>query len=160
MLRSKGGTGKVVLGGFSQGCAMGVMLLLSGELERAGVNLEQDIGGFVGLSGWLPFRRQLALSTVDSSHGSYSATQAHLRVMLELPPLENPGEEGKSVPVWLASGLEDEKVKLIWGLGMRDMLRDLGMQVRLEVYSIGHWWCEKEMEDLRDVLRGMFGERG
>ncbi|CZR55818.1 uncharacterized protein PAC_05706 [Phialocephala subalpina] len=49
----RGGRGKVVLGGFSQGCAMGVVGLLSGEFESLG------LGGFVGFSGWLPFRRQV-----------------------------------------------------------------------------------------------------
>ncbi|KUJ18975.1 alpha/beta-hydrolase [Mollisia scopiformis] len=42
---------RIVLGGFSQGSAMGVIAVLSGELG--------GIGGFVGLSGWLPFRRQI-----------------------------------------------------------------------------------------------------
>ncbi|PQE13537.1 acyl- thioesterase protein [Rutstroemia sp. NJR-2017a WRK4] len=49
--------GKVVIGGFSQGSAMSVFLLLSGELERLGVR--DRVVGLVGWSGWLPFRRQI-----------------------------------------------------------------------------------------------------
>ncbi|PQE06045.1 acyl- thioesterase protein [Rutstroemia sp. NJR-2017a BBW] len=49
--------GKVVIGGFSQGSAMSVFLLLSGELERLGVG--DRVVGLVGWSGWLPFRRQI-----------------------------------------------------------------------------------------------------
>ncbi|KAE8443524.1 hypothetical protein EG329_001764 [Mollisiaceae sp. DMI_Dod_QoI] len=48
-----GGKGRVVLGGFSQGSAMAVVGLLSGEFEGVG------IGGVVGFSGWLPFRKQV-----------------------------------------------------------------------------------------------------
>lgn len=44
------GKGKLILAGFSQGCAMGILGLLSGELK---------VDGFVGMSGWLPFRRQV-----------------------------------------------------------------------------------------------------
>lgn len=51
LLDGKGG--KVILGGFSQGCAMGVVGVLSGEFEGMG------LGGFAGFSGWLPFRQQV-----------------------------------------------------------------------------------------------------
>jgi predicted esterase len=48
------GNRKVVLGGLSQGCAAGlfVMLGLAGEEEGY-------LGGFIGMSGWLPFRSSL-----------------------------------------------------------------------------------------------------
>lgn len=41
----------IILGGLSQGCAMAIFVLLS---------LEFPIGGFVGMSGWLPFEQDLS----------------------------------------------------------------------------------------------------
>ena len=43
-------SGNICLGGLSQGYAMSVTVLLS---------LEYPLGGFVGMSGWLPFRKEL-----------------------------------------------------------------------------------------------------
>lgn len=59
--------GKVWLGGFSQGCAMSMMFMLSGEFENQLVRkflIDPRIsisrfGGMVGMSGWLPFRQML-----------------------------------------------------------------------------------------------------
>ncbi|KAB2570461.1 hypothetical protein DBV05_g10875 [Lasiodiplodia theobromae] len=53
----RGRAGRVVLGGLSQGCAVGLHVYLNwkGEGELAG----QALGGFVGMSGWLPFATAL-----------------------------------------------------------------------------------------------------
>ena len=59
--------GKVVLGGFSQGAAIAVLAVLSGEVEGGGgaVGIEgggkgrEGIAGLVGLSGYLPLRREI-----------------------------------------------------------------------------------------------------
>ena len=40
----------IILGGISQGCAMGLMTLLA---------INFPLGGFVGMSGWLPFRNDM-----------------------------------------------------------------------------------------------------
>ncbi|KAK3685385.1 Alpha/Beta hydrolase protein [Podospora appendiculata] len=49
---SRVGAGNVVLGGISQGCAAGLVTLLLWEGER--------LGAFLGMCGWLPFRKGLA----------------------------------------------------------------------------------------------------
>ncbi|QKX55272.1 uncharacterized protein TRUGW13939_02364 [Talaromyces rugulosus] len=46
---------KIVLGGLSQGCAAGIFTLLGGLGERG----DERVGAFFGMSGWLPFERQL-----------------------------------------------------------------------------------------------------
>lgn len=53
------GLEKVVLGGISQGCAAAVYTLLSTGFE---------IGGFVGVSSWLPFRMAIE-EVVESGEG-------------------------------------------------------------------------------------------
>lgn len=40
----------IVLGGLSQGCAMALICLIA---------LERPVGGFVGMSGWLPFQKEI-----------------------------------------------------------------------------------------------------
>lgn len=47
---------KIVLGGLSQGCAAGIFTLLGGGIGEGG---NERLGAFFGMSGWLPFERQL-----------------------------------------------------------------------------------------------------
>ncbi|KAM5443421.1 hypothetical protein MferCBS31731_001742 [Microsporum ferrugineum] len=55
-LLGDGGHLKVVLGGLSQGCAAGVFTLLGGGFGARG---DKALGGFFGMSGWLPFAQQV-----------------------------------------------------------------------------------------------------
>lgn len=49
------GSNNVFIGGLSQGCAMGLHLLLSSQFEeREGKQNSGYLGGFIGMSGWLP----------------------------------------------------------------------------------------------------------
>lgn len=50
---------KVILVGFSQGCAVGIITILSGLLK------DPALGAFVGLSGWLPFISDICKETVS-----------------------------------------------------------------------------------------------
>lgn len=61
---SAGETGyrKVILGGLSQGCAAGIFTLLGGGFGESGN--ERPVA-FFGMSGWLPFERQLNDMTND-----------------------------------------------------------------------------------------------
>lgn len=52
------GYGRVVIGGLSQGCAASVFCLL-GEFLSAGGG-SKPLGGFIGMSGWLPFEAEIA----------------------------------------------------------------------------------------------------
>lgn len=140
------GRGKVILGGFSQGCAMGVLVLLSGELERLGVKMGDELGGFVGLSGWLPFRKQLGLV---AESGGYSKTVEHVRAMLGLPTFELAAGTVHAVPIWLGTGEQDEKVKPVLGREMMEVIVGLGLNVTLNSYErLGHWWCDEEISDV------------
>ncbi|KAE8352790.1 Alpha/Beta hydrolase protein [Aspergillus coremiiformis] len=52
----EGGYRKVILWGLSQGCAAGVFTLLGGWSD---ITEAKTLGAFIGMSGWLPFERQL-----------------------------------------------------------------------------------------------------
>jgi predicted esterase len=164
---------RLVFGGFSQGCAMGVMLLLSGELLKFGVDCAVQIGGFVGMSGWLPFRRQISdvleAPLPDSTLAGLEtpviskAVIEYTRDLLGLEPIALAGRENDEkgyleYEVWLGHGEEDQKVLMQWGEEMRDVLGGVRCSIMMEGYEVGHWWCEAEMEGLVEWLRGLWGE--
>ncbi|KAJ5851675.1 phospholipase/carboxylesterase [Penicillium soppii] len=160
--------GRVMLVGFSQGSAMGMMLLLGGELEALGIL--HGFGGFVGLSGWLAFRRQidelisnstLASGTADESLNAREKTITYVRNLLELDP---PGKQwtvsanGLDKPIFLGQGELDQKVKFEWARQMRDVLAKLDMNLSFNSYAgLGHWWNDEEMSDVVSFLKTTWG---
>ncbi|KAK2813998.1 hypothetical protein FQN50_000402 [Emmonsiellopsis sp. PD_5] len=62
------GYGKIIFGGLSQGCAASIFTLLGGGFgggaDADGTSVK--LGGFVGMSGWLPFEQQLRGLARDS----------------------------------------------------------------------------------------------
>lgn len=159
--------GEVFLAGFSQGSAIGLMLLLSGELHRRGV--ERGFGGFIGLSGWLPFRRQIE-EVIWRDHDSHlegrsacddiitrrKDTTTYIRKLLGLGTADgqwSPGPNSWDVPLLLGHGKLDVKVKLEWGLQLKDTLGELEMDVEFKSYvGLEHWWNEEEMKDVAEFL--------
>ncbi|RDL29784.1 uncharacterized protein BP5553_10649 [Venustampulla echinocandica] len=165
-------SGRVVLGGFSQGSAMGVMLILSRMLEARG--LAADIGGFTGLSGWCPFRLGLEesifsgildgdASIEEGYEGRREKAASYLRQLIDIriDGNEEEGCQGESLldkKIFLAHGKEDAKMKIEWGAQMRDLLKTLGGDVWWEAYvGLGHWYGEEEMKDLVSFLEGVWG---
>ncbi|PSS28438.1 hypothetical protein M430DRAFT_32808 [Amorphotheca resinae ATCC 22711] len=171
------GAGRLVLGGFSQGCALGVVVLLSGELERCGVT-EKGFGGFVGLSGWLPLWAHVAPLLETQEGGGVAEGRVKVRrflrrylgldededgngegVELGVGERDELGTKWLDVPVFLGHGLEDEKVKYEWGQQMADVLLALEMNVQRKAYAgLAHWWCAEEMGDIDEFLKGVFGK--
>jgi predicted esterase len=162
-----GGSGKVVLGGFSQGAAMVIVLLLSGELERAGVGA--GFGGVVGVSGWLSLRSQIEQAFQDKPHiherpaDLFREKRAKvgwfLRRYLELDEYDEGtnkvGNEREwlDVPIFLGHGRIDEKVRFEWGLQMADVLLGLGFKVQKKAYDdVAHWWTEEEIADIAGFM--------
>ncbi|KAL3419828.1 phospholipase/Carboxylesterase [Phlyctema vagabunda] len=130
-----GGAENVFLGGFSQGSAMSIFFLLSGYLNPL-------IGGVVGMSGWLPFRKQIHES---ADLGAFMAETVGGRAFSEV---------SKDIPVWLAQGFLDTKVIPTWAEEMRDVLLAEGRSVGYSVYEgLGHWYGEEEMLDLVAFLK-------
>lgn len=133
---------RVFVGGLSQGCAMSMILLLSGELDRLG--LSQRLGGFVGFSGWLPFAKQIGeVAAVGKDwREKRILVERWLRCELGLPSLRYrdesaPWEEG--MKIFLAHGTNDEKVKLEWGEEMKGVLETVGYKVEWKLYEgLGH----------------------
>ena len=72
-----GGVGNVIIGGLSQGCAMALIVLLSfagsgaasDEGKCTGKPGKEFLGGFIGMSGWLPFAQDIASAALPTFQG-------------------------------------------------------------------------------------------
>ncbi|KAJ9668768.1 hypothetical protein H2201_001013 [Coniosporium apollinis] len=71
------GLRNVILGGLSQGCAMSLHISLNyepGDVERpSGVGEPQTLGGYIGMSGWLPFAKDISSAAVPSKEDRQDA---------------------------------------------------------------------------------------
>lgn len=150
--------GKVFVGGLSQGCAMSVILLLSGELDR--LEVLHKIGGFVGFSGWLPFAKQIAEVAAAGKDWRQKRILVRnwLRCELGLPSLQPRDDmlvatEG-DMKIFLAHGTNDTKVKLEWGEDMKKVLEIVGYSVEWKLYEgLGHVIIPEELTYMASFIR-------
>lgn len=135
-----GGDGrKVFLGGISQGMATGLWAFFSlGSLKR-------EIGGFLGMSGWLPFAMEL-----ESPEEQEGARERFRRIS---------GTEtvagARSTPVLLMHGADDIWVSVGEGKQAKRVLEGLGLSVAWREFTgaenDGHW--VKEPEGFDSILQ-------
>ena len=145
----------LVLGGFSQGCAMSIWVLL---------NMGLKLGGYVGMSGWLPFRRQIDSVVKADTDQKVRRVRAidYMRDTVPVPYLSHcPTSErleGFVTRIFLGHGSKDVKVRTAWGEDMRDTLRSLGVNVVWKEYeALEHWYkVPDEVEDISNFLRSAF----
>jgi predicted esterase len=164
----------IVLGGLSQGCAMALCVLLS---------LEFPLGGFVGMSGWLPFRNDIdeiigpVTTEFDNGDDPSPFEEADesenldpsitginfardILSMDQLGPLTSISEQTSlATPVLLCHGMDDEKVKCTLGEEATNTLSSLGMDVTWKAYpGLGHWYkIPDEIDDILGFLRVKVG---
>ena len=142
------GSEHLAMWGFSQGCAMGVWVLLNGCPR---------LGAFVGMSGWLPFRRQVDEVMEGEDHQEGRRLRALDYMKRAVPGC--PDSKNRAVfatPVFLGHGMQDVKVRTRWGEEMRDSMKGLGMDVTWRGYEdLEHWYeVPREIDDISDFLRG------
>ncbi|KAF4536200.1 hypothetical protein BFW01_g5163 [Lasiodiplodia theobromae] len=176
----RGRAGRVVLGGLSQGCAVGLHVYLNwkGEGELAG----QALGGFVGMSGWLPFATALdpkseeevgdddpfctsdgegeekkVKKTADDGRTQLEKIQLRAantaRDIASMPPLSGEGDDVPAfprTPVFLGHGRNDPKVLVELAERARDVLESLGCKVQWRDYDSGHWY--KVPDEIDDIV--------
>jgi predicted esterase len=161
----------IVLGGLSQGCAMALSVLLS---------LEFPLGGFVGMSGWLPFCNDFdhiinPVSTEISNGGNdiFSFEDVDgggdldpsiiainfardILSMDELSPSISKNEQTcLATPVLLCHGEDDQKIKCELGEKAAHTLSSLGLQITWKGYpGLAHWYkIPDEIDDILEFLR-------
>lgn len=162
----------VIVGGLSQGCAMALHVLLSFESD---VVENGALGGFVGMSGWLPFQNSLEeivnasyehhniddpfeRDHTDSIHDNQSVgvrVMDFVRDNMDLPPMTTDLPACLQTPVFLGHGEADEKVSAKLGLQAASTLERMGMDVTWRGYEkFGHWYkVPEEIDDVVDFLR-------
>ncbi|KAI1944819.1 hypothetical protein LOZ53_004346 [Ophidiomyces ophidiicola] len=171
------GYNRIILGGLSQGCAASVITLIGGGLGPEG---NEELGGFIGMSGWLPFEKQLrdltqpagddeddaspfGQDTCDEGEEGHQAFHAlnHIRDILDLPELApeelSPGQPPGylAIPAFIGHGFLDPKVSVRLGEGLATfMSKALQMDVTWKPYEeLGHWYSvPDEIDDIVQFL--------
>ena len=166
----------VIIGGLSQGCAMALHVLLSFESD---VVEDGALGGFVGMSGWLPFRKPLEEIVKpsneycseddpferDTTHDNHDHQSVGVRVMdfvrdnMDLPPITTDLPACLQTPIFLGHGEADEKVSVKLGREAASTLEGMGMDITWKGYrDFGHWYkVPEEIDDTVDFLRYKVG---
>ncbi|KAE8140804.1 Alpha/Beta hydrolase protein [Aspergillus pseudotamarii] len=159
---------RVIIGGLSQGCATSIFCLLGGFPE----DKIKPLGGFIGMSGWLPLEREI--SGLLESGGSESDMEDddpfshddeededipahvqainHVRDVLNMPALQQSSLSYVDIPVFLGHGLADPKVSVKLGQRMASILSNgFEMDVTWKAYEeFGHWY--KVPDEIDDVV--------
>ncbi|RGP71014.1 acyl- thioesterase [Fusarium sporotrichioides] len=161
----------IILGGISQGCAMGFICLLA---------MDFPIGGYVGMSSWLPFAAEIESLTDDSDDESFSdedgnpfavsddekdsgnvsaQVQAYARDLLCMETKVASNLGSLSTPVFLGHGKADEKIKPKLGEAACRILRSVGYDVHWKGYAgLGHWYkVPDEIDDILNFIREKVG---
>ncbi|KAG0652698.1 Acyl-thioesterase 1 [Hyphodiscus hymeniophilus] len=135
---------RIILGGISQGCATAIHALLYGGIR---------LGGFIGLSGWLPLEEDINIKARWSA-SNFTLLQ-RIRTLFKTSntkatsprPLNEDfhnSELAFKTPVFLSHSKDDDVVPWLNG----DMLwwrleEDLGMEVEWRLYEEGGHWVNE-----------------
>lgn len=160
IIRLNGDSTRVILGGVSQGMAVGLVAMLCAE---------RNLGGFVGAMGWIPLRDKvvalldrgekeqalefyrwtLGLSAAQSQETTTPAPEN--TASTQTPPEGTAKGSSLETPVFLSHGEDDQWVDVSLGRAAHDLLVTLGSQVSWKTYTEaegdGHWLKEPEQVD-------------
>ncbi|KAK7407838.1 hypothetical protein QQX98_010009 [Neonectria punicea] len=150
---------KVVLGGVSQGGAIGLWTLLCPS------NAERRLGAFIGASTWLPFATNIdaflgkdAVSSRDDGKAETDSNEGDAFVADMMTQTKSSlAHRGPFLftPVFLGHGIDDAYVDIELGQQARHVLTQIGLTVEWKEYSgaeqEGHWL--KAPEEVDDIAR-------
>lgn len=151
-----GDAGSVVVGGWSQGCAASLISVLLWEGD--------PLGGWFGLSGWLPFAEEVMNAAQQEGEvaekSSLEKGIATLRDKLDIPASSRTDDAAEQssldIPLFVAHGTEDKTVPIALGRQMVDSLRVLGWSnhnIQWKEYrSLGHTYSENMLSDMLEFL--------
>lgn len=153
---------RIILGGISQGCATALYMLLYSGLQ---------IGGFIGISSWLPFEQRIDAVRVKSSKDDDGISR-HIQQILKMPreraeslqsriralagkPAHGTGTDEQdtglmsaqlaSKPiVFLSHSRDDETVPFSMGQTLHEKMQEMGFHVVWREYRDGGHWIHSE----------------
>ena len=147
-----GDASRLFIMGISQGYATGLIAMLAGQVK---------LGGFIGLSGWMPFRAQIeeiGKKELDDSVMREEELGNFFRATIGLED-SKPDVSAQSVlgiPVLLCHAVDDEVVDIELSRQACDVFEILGMNVQWKEYQDGgHWISEPQGYD--DMLLFLAG---
>ncbi|KAL2022353.1 hypothetical protein VTK56DRAFT_5420 [Thermocarpiscus australiensis] len=166
--RLGGAADRVVLGGVSQGGAIGLWTLLC----ACGDNPSRRLGAFLGTSTWLPFAENLRcylgggskanLEGASTARDDIENARADAFLQSMTAPLKRAIQaQGRSrlpffsIPVFLGHGTDDAYVDIELGRQVAQVLTEIGLKIEWHEYSgadqEGHWL--KEPDEFDDIVR-------
>lgn len=150
----------IFLGGFGQGSAMALYALLAYRCEgRSG-----DLGGFVGLSGWLPLRKSLEGLVEFYADGDRDEKMREYDVDVQvsnlaknqigLPHTDSSPPKYSQIPIFFGHGQADDEVPAELARQAARTLTGLEMSVTLKRYEgLSHAWRNgDEVDDIAEFL--------
>jgi predicted esterase len=144
---------KLVLGGISQGGAVGLWTLLRQPEHRM-------LGAFVAASTWLPSATALEelLSSQDTTSGLCDQKAEVTDIMAKLRRSRLGRRTLLHTPVFLGHGTDDAYIDIELGRQTKSLLSKIGLQVDWKEYSgaedEGHWFkVPDEMDDIYHFLK-------
>lgn len=148
----KGAREKLFICGISMGGAIGLLTLLSQNMTTS------RVGGFVGLSCWLPFAEAIkghfeARKGTEVAKVSPEEADALKFITKIFDGAETSREISTRIPVFLGHGTDDAYVDVSLGRKVKDALELIGFVPEWREYTgaeqEGHWI--KEHEELVDI---------
>ncbi|PSS23328.1 hypothetical protein M430DRAFT_117406, partial [Amorphotheca resinae ATCC 22711] len=151
------GLQKVFLGGLSQGCAMSLHVLLA--FDRDEEEKCMGFGGFIGMSGWLPFQDEinslLGIRRGDDGEEDENPFGDESGDEEDGGDAEDPVNEllvCRHTPIFLGHGDQDDVVPLEYGKNVMEALQAMGINLEWKVYAEqGHWY--KVPDTIDDIVR-------
>ncbi|KAF7879445.1 hypothetical protein EAF04_000641 [Stromatinia cepivora] len=120
---------KIILGGISQGCAAAILTLLTYGL---------NMGGFIGLSSWLPFRKNIEsldtifqVSKIDSNADNLDKSLSPLSIQ-------------RKTPILFTHSKNDETVPFAHGEALRETIKRQEYDVVWKEYDDGTHWINPD----------------
>ena len=109
---------KIVVAGFSQGGAIAL---------HSGLRSDEQLAGIMGLSTYMPLRRNFADEVAVSD-----------------------------IPIFMAHGTLDPVLPMFLGRDSADLLVEHGFKVQWHDYPMAHAVCAEEINDIRDWLLSIY----
>ncbi|KAF5540712.1 acyl thioesterase 1 [Fusarium mexicanum] len=151
--RLGGDASKVVLGGISQGAAVGIWTLLCLD------STERPLGAFFGTNTWLPFASTIEEHLSYESKSPVDVGTEFVAGMLAQSKVSLPQsrETLSSMAAFLGHGTDDAYVDVELGRKARDIIIQAGFTVEWREYQgaeqEGHWFkAPEEVDDLFSFL--------
>ncbi|KAI1011956.1 hypothetical protein LB503_004317 [Fusarium chuoi] len=148
--RLGGDTSKVVLGGISQGAAVGMWTLLCLD------SIERPLGAFFATNTWLPFAPSIEKYLSNEPTSPMNTGTEFVAGMLAQSKVSLPHSRERlpSTNVFLGHGTDDAYVDVELGRKARDIMIQAGFTVEWREYQgaelEGHWF--KAPEEVDDIL--------